>query len=74
MNQALLLSVLKDVVVPEIATFIALHYRKTGELPTQEELQSQIDSLASQIVMKAEALVTQVYKDHPELDPNVSKS
>lgn len=67
MDSALLLVVLKDIVVPEVSSFIAAHYAKTGELPTQEELQKQVDSLSAQIIMKADALVQQVLKDHPEL-------
>lgn len=67
MDEALLLAILKDVVVPEVSSFISAYYAKTGELPTQEEIQAQVDSLASTILTKANNLVEQVLKDHPEL-------
>ena len=68
MDPTLLALILKDIVVPEIASFISAHYAKTGELPTQAELQAQIDNLSAQIVMKAENLQAQILKDHPELN------
>lgn len=63
MDEALLLSLLKDVVVPEVASFISAHYAKTGELPTQQELQAQIDTLATTILTKAAALTAQAQAD-----------
>ena len=67
MDPTLLVLILKDVVVPEVASFISAHYAKTGELPTQEELQAQIDSQSAAIIQKAQGLIAQIVKDHPEL-------
>lgn len=67
MNESLLLSILKDIVVPEVASFIASHYNTTGELPTQEQLQQLIDTQSTRILMKADALVQQVLRDNPNL-------
>lgn len=53
----LLMVILKDIVVPELASFISAHYAQTGELPTQEELQAKIDELSTRIVMKGEAFL-----------------
>lgn len=53
----LLLLILKDVVVPELASFIHDHFNKTGELPTQAELQERVNSLSGKIVMKGEAFI-----------------
>ena len=67
MNSQILLAILKNVVVPELATFIAAHFAKTGELPTQEELQTAIDMRAAAIVMKGEDFINQILSAHPEL-------
>lgn len=56
----LLLALLKDVIVPELTTFLHDHYNKTGELPTQEQLQQLIDEKAASIVMKGEALIKEI--------------
>jgi hypothetical protein len=59
MNPSLLLAILKDIVVPEVTSFIYDHYHKTGELPTQEDLEKLIDSKAGSIVMKGESFLKQ---------------
>jgi hypothetical protein len=56
----LLSAILKDIVVPEITSFIHSKYNTTGELPTQEELQLHIDNLSAKIVMKSEAFLNQL--------------
>jgi hypothetical protein len=71
MGSVVLLGILKDIVVPELSSFIHDHFAKTGELPTQEEMQQQLDTIAARIIMKGEALTEQIYKDHPELKPTV---
>lgn len=60
MNTNLITAILKDIVVPEITSFIHDKYNRTGELPTQEEIQAQIDNLAARIVMKSEAFLKQL--------------
>ena len=59
MNQELLLALLRDIVVPEIASYIHDKMNKTGELPTQEELQKLIDDKAASIIMRGERFLSQ---------------
>lgn len=56
----LLMALLKNIIVPELTTFIHDHYNKTGELPTEEQLQRLIDDKAAQIVLKGEALIKEI--------------
>jgi len=61
----LLLALLKDVVVPELTSFLHDHFNKTGELPTEEELKQFIDDKAAAVVMKGEALIKEIQGEVP---------
>lgn len=50
MWDALLLQVLKEIVVPELAQFIRHKFETTGTWPTKEELEARIAVLADAIV------------------------
>jgi uncharacterized protein YeaC (DUF1315 family) len=50
MWEQLLLQVLSNVVVPEVAQFIQLHYQNTGKWPTKEELEEKVKSLADTVI------------------------
>lgn len=56
----LLMALLKNIIVPELTSFIHDHYNKTGELPTELQLQQLIDDKAASIVMKGESLIKEI--------------
>jgi hypothetical protein len=64
MDSALLLSILKDIIVPEISTYMYTKYAATGELPTQEELKDKIDEISARIIMKGENFLQQIQSDN----------
>lgn len=73
MDSQLFLTLLKDVAIPELTAFIHSHFAKTGELPTEAELQSSLDTIGARIIMKGESLIDQIKKDHPELNDGTNK-
>lgn len=50
MLEAILLQVVKEVVVPELAQFIKHKFETTGEWPTKEELELRVATLADAII------------------------
>ena len=58
----LLMALLKDIIVPELTSFVHDHFNKTGQLPTQEELQKLIDDKTGAIVLKGEALIAEIQR------------
>lgn len=55
-----ILALIKDIVIPELTSFMHDKFNKTGELPTQAELQKFIEDRASALVMKSEAFIQQL--------------
>ena len=49
MWETLLLEVMKNVVVPEVARFMRQQYESTGSWPTKEELEQKVFELAQAI-------------------------
>lgn len=50
MWETLLLQVMKNIVVPELASFIRKKFEDTGTWPTEEELKAKAYSLANSII------------------------
>lgn len=50
MFETILLQVLQNIVVPEVASFIKRRYEETGTWPTREELELCVSTLADSII------------------------
>lgn len=67
MWDSILLEVVKNVVVPELAAFIKKHYEEKGTWPTKEELEIKAKGLATQIINEGQNFINRV---NPLENPN----
>ena len=50
MWESILLEVMKEIVVPEVAQFIKHKFETTGQWPTKEELELRVATMANAII------------------------
>lgn len=67
MWDSILLEVVKNVVVPELASYIRKRYEESGTWPTKEELELKAKSLASQIIREGQDFIARATLANPEL-------
>lgn len=55
--EALLIAVLQNIVIPELAAFIQKKFSETGRLPTKEEMEAEVMKNADTIIARGEAFL-----------------
>ena len=68
--EVLLIAILKQIVVPELARFIQQKYNETGRLPTKEEMEAEVIKTADKIIEEGNAFLTRIKNDNPEPGTN----
>lgn len=53
----LILIIIKNIVIPELALFMKKRMDETGRLPTKEELEAEVDRRANDIIMEGKAFL-----------------
>lgn len=56
----LLIILIKQIVVPELAHFVHQRFAETGKPPTKEEMEARILLKANEIIKEGEAFLTRV--------------
>jgi hypothetical protein len=67
MMESVLIIILRQIVVPELAKFIQDHYNKTGKIPTKEEMETEVMKLADNIIMEGNAFLQRLRNENPQL-------
>jgi energy-converting hydrogenase Eha subunit G len=68
--EVLLIAILKQIVVPELARFIQQKYAETGKLPTKEEMEAEVLRTADKIIEEGQAFLTRLKNENPQPGTN----
>ena len=70
MMEVLLIAILKQIVVPELARFIQNKYAETGRLPTKEEMEAEVLKTADRIIEEGNAFLTRIKSEDTQPGTN----
>jgi len=68
--EVLLIAILKQIIVPELARFIQQKYSETGRLPTKEEMEAEVLKTADKIIEEGQAFLTRIKNENPQPGTN----